>query len=85
MSVGSPDPRLVCKVCLDHEVEMVALPCGHVCLCEQCSESLVRSHAASRVSRLTDSLWNMRVARIQVWPPCPVCRGPVEEARRIFF
>ena len=63
MSVGSPDPRFVCKVCLDHEVEMVVMPCGHLCMCEPCAKSLVRRHMEARASLLRDVWWHVRMDR----------------------
>lgn len=85
MSVGSPDPRFVCKVCLDHEVEMVVMPCGHLCLCEQCAMSLLRRHVEARASLLREMWWNVRMDRMSVDPPCPICRGPIAEAKRVFL
>ncbi|XP_078492406.1 LOW QUALITY PROTEIN: inhibitor of apoptosis protein [Ciona intestinalis] len=29
-----------CKVCLDRDAEMVFVPCGHLCTCMQCTQSL---------------------------------------------
>lgn len=32
--------RLLCKVCLDNELEVVFMPCGHFVSCSTCSQSL---------------------------------------------
>jgi len=29
-----------CRVCMDHEINTVFLPCGHLSCCEMCSKSL---------------------------------------------
>ncbi len=29
-----------CVICIDRECCMIVLPCGHMCLCEKCSEGL---------------------------------------------
>nr|CAD7197834.1 unnamed protein product [Timema douglasi] len=31
----------LCVVCRQNPREMIMLPCGHVCLCEDCSEGIV--------------------------------------------
>jgi len=35
----SESTDLVCKVCLDSQVEVVLYPCGHLCLCKTCAAS----------------------------------------------
>lgn len=35
------DNRATCKICLDREVGMVFLPCGHICSCTQCGPGLI--------------------------------------------
>ena len=35
-----PD-RLVCVVCLGAEREVILLPCGHVCVCATCADTLL--------------------------------------------
>lgn len=39
---GGPE-RPQCIVCLDHDVEVIILPCGHVCLCQECVNILITS------------------------------------------
>eukprot|EP00735_Rhodelphis_limneticus_P004721 TRINITY_DN16347_c0_g1::TRINITY_DN16347_c0_g1_i1::g.29458::m.29458 TRINITY_DN16347_c0_g1::TRINITY_DN16347_c0_g1_i1::g.29458 ORF type:complete len:193 (-),score=4.21,sp/A9ULZ2/BIR7B_XENLA/39.06/5e-08,zf-C3HC4_3/PF13920.1/2.5e+03,zf-C3HC4_3/PF13920.1/2.3e-13,zf-C3HC4_2/PF13923.1/6.4e+03,zf-C3HC4_2/PF13923.1/1.2e-07,zf-C3HC4/PF00097.20/3.8e+03,zf-C3HC4/PF00097.20/7.3e-06,zf-RING_2/PF13639.1/1.5e-05,zf-RING_5/PF14634.1/2.7e+03,zf-RING_5/PF14634.1/9.1e-06,Lzipper-MIP1/PF14389.1/2.3e+02,Lzipper-MIP1/P len=39
--------ELECKVCLDQRVEMLILPCGHVCLCSACARTLFASGSTS--------------------------------------
>jgi ferredoxin len=34
------DPKGICMVCLDHQVELVFLPCGHACSCRACYTGL---------------------------------------------
>ena len=36
-----PD-RLVCVVCLGAEREVILLPCGHVCVCATCADTLLQ-------------------------------------------
>lgn len=36
--------RGICMVCLDHQVELVFLPCGHACSCRACYNGLVQSN-----------------------------------------
>lgn len=31
-----------CKICLDEEVGMIFIPCGHICACVTCSQELTR-------------------------------------------
>ncbi|KAE8751380.1 hypothetical protein FOCC_FOCC001952 [Frankliniella occidentalis] len=38
----SEDPRITCKVCLDEEVAVLFLPCGHLVTCRRCSLKMVR-------------------------------------------
>lgn len=34
------DERFQCKICLDNPVEVLFLPCKHVCCCQTCSNKL---------------------------------------------
>ena len=31
-----------CVVCMDKPLEMVFVPCGHICVCEECSAQITR-------------------------------------------
>ena len=31
----------VCVVCMDASLEVVLIPCGHMCVCESCSRQIV--------------------------------------------
>lgn len=33
----------VCVVCRQNPREMIMLPCGHVCLCEDCAEEITET------------------------------------------
>eukprot|EP00035_Acanthoeca_spectabilis_P011359 m.199692 g.199692 ORF g.199692 m.199692 type:complete len:361 (+) comp15323_c0_seq1:73-1155(+) len=41
VSAPAPAPRNECVVCIDNEASFVIVPCGHVCLCEECKDALV--------------------------------------------
>lgn len=34
------DEQKECKICFDNEINTVLIPCGHLCVCEDCSHSL---------------------------------------------
>ena len=36
-------PQTECIVCMDAPVDTVLLPCGHLCMCNECSSSLLQS------------------------------------------
>ena len=46
-----------CVVCMSAEPVTALMPCGHLCVCEECGSTL---------------------------STCPICRTPVQEAKRIF-
>lgn len=29
--------KILCKVCMERDVEITFIPCGHLCVCEKCS------------------------------------------------
>lgn len=31
-----------CKVCMDNDINIVFIPCGHLATCQKCSESLLK-------------------------------------------
>eukprot|EP01006_Ploeotia_vitrea_P066998 TRINITY_DN96194_c0_g1_i1.p1 TRINITY_DN96194_c0_g1~~TRINITY_DN96194_c0_g1_i1.p1 ORF type:complete len:281 (-),score=105.22 TRINITY_DN96194_c0_g1_i1:75-917(-) len=41
----------VCKVCLENEINCVALPCGHLSMCIECAESVFEKHKACPICR----------------------------------
>jgi hypothetical protein len=48
---GSPGiPHTECVLCMDAAVDTVLLPCGHLCLCSKCAESLRRGLAPVAVN-----------------------------------
>mmetsp|Transcript_22994 Transcript_22994/g.46034 ORF Transcript_22994/g.46034 Transcript_22994/m.46034 type:complete len:231 (-) Transcript_22994:332-1024(-) len=60
---GSPGiPHTECVLCMDAAVDTVLLPCGHICLCSKCAESLHRGLAPNGV---TCPLCRVRVDRAQ--------------------
>ncbi|KAI0221800.1 Baculoviral IAP repeat-containing protein 2, partial [Lamellibrachia satsuma] len=38
--VASEDQRLLCKICMDDEANVLFLPCGHLCSCARCAPAL---------------------------------------------
>ena len=42
-----------CRVCMDKEINIVFLPCGHLSTCEMCSKSLSHCPICSNVIRGT--------------------------------
>lgn len=32
----------LCKICLDKDIGIVFIPCGHLVACKECSESLIK-------------------------------------------
>lgn len=32
----------LCKICMDRDIGIVLIPCGHLAVCAECSESLVK-------------------------------------------
>jgi len=69
--------RWTCKVCLVAEVEVLLQPCGHLCLCEPCSQA-IRSHFLA--ARLRDLMFGGPIPRT----PCPICRRPIEQSVKVF-
>lgn len=57
-----------CVVCLTEEKCMVVVPCGHKCMCEECSKQLQKG------SKL---IWNFGDS-------CPVCRGKIQSFIKIY-
>uniref|UniRef100_A0A146M263 E3 ubiquitin-protein ligase LRSAM1 n=3 Tax=Lygus hesperus TaxID=30085 RepID=A0A146M263_LYGHE len=39
-SPSAPDYETECVVCMNSQCEMVFVPCGHVCCCQECSQNL---------------------------------------------
>lgn len=39
-SVVSDGPKLACRVCMDSQIDVLLLPCGHLCTCLECSNEL---------------------------------------------
>ena len=39
--MGELPDRLVCVICLGAEREVIILPCGHVCVCATCADTLL--------------------------------------------
>jgi len=69
--------RWTCKVCLVAEVEVLLQPCGHLCLCEPCSQA-IRNHFLA--ARLRDMMFGGPIPRT----PCPICRRPIEQSVKVF-
>ena len=38
-----PDEN-ICKICMENELENIIIPCGHACLCSNCSDILICHH-----------------------------------------
>ena len=45
--------RLLCKICLDGEIGVVFLPCGHQCACTQCAPCVTDCPICRKVIRGT--------------------------------
>ncbi len=57
------DEKSMCVVCWDKENEIVVVPCGHYCLCQNCAEVLQKSTQKCPLCRSTI---NMIVDRSQI-------------------
>jgi len=55
-------PHTECVLCMDAAVDTVLLPCGHICMCNKCAESLRRGFAPNAVNC---PLCRVRVDRAQ--------------------
>lgn len=87
-------PHTECVLCMDAAVDTVLLPCGHICLCSKCAESLHRGLSPAAV---TCPLCRVRVDRAQriflpVHQPPPrfapnpgISAGQVSQAARVTF
>lgn len=51
-----------CKICFDAKRDTLATPCGHLCVCRECSDILIENAKQKR----------------QRYVLCPVCRGSVK-------
>ena len=40
MNASMEDDRDLCKVCLVTNIDTVCIPCGHRCLCYECSKEI---------------------------------------------
>lgn len=61
-----------CVVCMTNEREMAFVPCGHFCVCNECSGNFVQNGA--------DGGRNMRSKE-----KCPLCREEVFDVMRIYL
>lgn len=64
MSREPPDPT--CVVCFD-KANTVLYPCGHLCLCQSCSEQLSKMDT----SQIQNFKWNFKERKGM---SCPMCR-----------
>jgi len=44
----APAEESQCSICIDAPVQTCVNPCGHLCMCMDCADHLVASHAATR-------------------------------------
>ena len=51
--MDSDDPDLICCICLDNRANTIAEPCGHMCVCVQCSIKLANTRVAKICMRCT--------------------------------
>lgn len=70
-----------CIICYSHPVENFIFPCGHICLCNQCTHQLLES---ARNRRYT-LLHHMRTRNGQPTTRCPYCRRNVEAIRKFYL
>ena len=64
---------MACKVCMEHLVNTVFLPCMHAVMCSWCAELEIPGRRGS------PTIPKNRTAK------CPVCRGRVKQKREIFL
>ena len=39
-TVARNEEQKLCKICMDQQISMVFLPCGHLICCDQCAQTL---------------------------------------------
>lgn len=45
------EPEKTCVICLDHEPELLFKPCGHICVCVDCSIPILDNHGLCPLCR----------------------------------
>lgn len=41
VSVTTPTNKIACKICLDYQIDVALVPCGHLCCCLSCSKGMI--------------------------------------------
>ncbi|XP_046570869.1 baculoviral IAP repeat-containing protein 2-like isoform X2 [Haliotis rubra] len=49
----APEDRIICKICMEREVEVTFQPCGHLVCCEECTHQLRECPVCRRTIRST--------------------------------
>jgi len=47
------DDDILCSICLDNEADHLFIPCGHVCVCMNCSQRVLDTTSTCPLCRLT--------------------------------
>lgn len=80
--------RPECAFCMEASVEMLLMPCRHICLCEHCAlvEMKIPKEPSSPQQKKKQKRKKKEVKEEAVeMPKCPICSGPVQNAQRIFL
>lgn len=67
-----------CVVCMSARVSTVLIPCGHLCMCSGCAESMASTAAADANHAASEG-------EPPSGFPCPLCRVTVASTQRVFL
>ena len=72
-----------CVICYDAAPNIALVPCGHMCMCSECTLSLQLACGAMAPPRMM-SREEARRWRLEHSPKCPVCRQIFSDTLRIY-
>lgn len=72
----------LCKVCLDEEVSIAYIPCGHIVTCVQCAAGKLQHYYKVVLHKFYPFLLIVFFSALE---HCPLCRKNIKGTVRIFL